>query len=322
MGLSMRAEPVAPQTVAGGFVLIPVRQIMATWRVCRRGPLGMGDFRTWLACREMVARRCTLDDRRSPTYGFAELARLTGVSEKRARSSVHRLVAAGHLVWSDQVIGFPDAGDPDDALADTIGGGKGVLAIPRRILRLLAGGARPALIATVIAILLRCLSRGRGGSSPGDGSRRPGSPGSSASISGGSSRPARTSSPSAGSSPRRPTSGPRTGGGGSSRSTSNGTGLPPPAARDCHPLPPEVVANCHPLILTRNPYGKLKTRNPPPADPLGFRSREREKNRPPGRLDLRHPPRFLANSRWKGSKSPAPGNRPWSRTRQGPRRRR
>src|SRR5438270_861444 len=80
MSLSMRAEPVAPQAIAGGFVLVPVREVMSTWRACRQGPLGVGDFRTWLACREMVARRCTLDDARSPTYGFAELARLTGVS--------------------------------------------------------------------------------------------------------------------------------------------------------------------------------------------------------------------------------------------------
>ena len=117
----------------------------------------------------MLARRCTLDAGRSPTYGFAELARLTGVSEKRARASVNHLVAAGLLSWSDAVIDFPDGGsrsgpDPDDdPLADSIGGGKGSLAIPRRILRLLAGGARPALIATALAILLRCLSRGRGG---------------------------------------------------------------------------------------------------------------------------------------------------------------
>ena len=171
----MRAEPVAPQAIAGGFVLIPVRQIMAAWRACRRGPLGIADFRTWLACREMVARRCTLDrDRgRSPTYGLAELSRLTGVSPRRARASVRRLGAAGLLTWSEDDIGFPDGGsragasphpdDGDDPLTDTIGGGQGSLAIPRRVLRLLVGGARPALIATTIAILLRCLARGRGG---------------------------------------------------------------------------------------------------------------------------------------------------------------
>ena len=127
-------------------------------------PLGVGDFRTWLACREMLARRCTVDDGRSPTYGYAELARLTGVSEKRARRLRQPPRRGGLLTWSDQAIEFPEPDRPDDdALADSIGGGKGSLAIPRRILRLLVGGARPALIATVLAILLRCLSRGRGG---------------------------------------------------------------------------------------------------------------------------------------------------------------
>ena len=160
----MTAEPTAPQKIAGGFVLLTVRQIMATWHACRNRPLGIADFRTWLACHEMVARRSTIDDQRSPTYGFAELARLTGVSHKRTKASVDRLVAAGLLVWSDHLIEFPEPGQLDDeALADTIGGGKGPLAIPRRMLRLLIGGARPALIATVLAILLRCLSRGRGG---------------------------------------------------------------------------------------------------------------------------------------------------------------
>jgi hypothetical protein len=163
MSLSMQAEPVAPQGIAGGFVLVPVGQLLGAWRACRRSPLGVGDFRTWLACREMLARRCTLDQRRSPTYSFAELSRLTGVTEKRGKASVNRLVAAGLLSWSDQVIDFPEPGEQDNSLADTIGGGQGSLAIPRRMLRLLVDGARPALIATVLGILFRCLSRGRGG---------------------------------------------------------------------------------------------------------------------------------------------------------------
>ncbi len=163
MSLSMRAEPVAPQTIAGGFILVPIPQLFNTWRSCRRSPLGIGDFRTWLACHEMLARRCTLDDGRSPTYGYSELTGLTGVSEKRSRASVNLLVNAGLLTWSDEAIEFPDPSDPDDSLNDTIGGGKGSLAIPRRMLRLLVAGARSSLIATVLAILLRCLSRGRGG---------------------------------------------------------------------------------------------------------------------------------------------------------------
>ena len=61
------------------------------------------DFRTWLACREMIARRCTLDDRRSPNYGFTELARLTGVSQRRARASVGRLVGADQVPLAQHV---------------------------------------------------------------------------------------------------------------------------------------------------------------------------------------------------------------------------
>jgi hypothetical protein len=158
----VRAE-VRGKTIAGGFVLVPVASLIGAWRGCRSAPLGIGDFRAWLACHEMKARRCVVQEGRAPTYAYAELARLTGVSEKRAKFSVNRLVGSGFLNWSDQVIGFPEPDTQDDSLADTIGGGKGSLAIPRRMLRFLVTGARPALIATVLAILLRCLSRGRGG---------------------------------------------------------------------------------------------------------------------------------------------------------------
>jgi len=154
---------VAPKGIEGGFVLVPVPQLLFAWRACRRGSLGIGAFRAWLACFEMVARRCTVGEGRASAYGLAELARLLGVSEKRARTSINRLVGAGLLGWSGEVIGFPEPGESDDALDDTIGGGKGAVVVPRRILRLLAGGSKPALIATALAVLLRCLSRGRGG---------------------------------------------------------------------------------------------------------------------------------------------------------------
>ena len=112
-----------------------------------------------------------MKDGRPPAYGFAELSRLTGVTEKRGRASVRRLVAAGLLTWSCEAIAFPETGPGSgsgmdaggETLNDTIGGGKGSVAVPRRILRLMAGGARPALIATALAVLLRCLARGRGG---------------------------------------------------------------------------------------------------------------------------------------------------------------
>jgi hypothetical protein len=151
--------------IAGGFVQVPVASMMACWRACQAaGGPGVGAFRAWLACHEMKARRCLADEDQASTYDFAELAKLTGTSERWSRASVGRLVAAGLLVWSDSVIGFPEPLLKDEEMVvDTISGGRGRLAIPRRMLRFLAGGARPALIATVLGILLRCLSRNRDG---------------------------------------------------------------------------------------------------------------------------------------------------------------
>jgi hypothetical protein len=118
--------------IAGGFVLLNVAALMIAWRACQARPLGIGDFRTWLACHELVARRCRIHETRdrSPSYHVAELARLLDVTERRARASVR---------------------------------GQGSVAIPRRMLRFLAAGARPALIAAVFGLLLRCLSRRKGG---------------------------------------------------------------------------------------------------------------------------------------------------------------
>jgi hypothetical protein len=153
----------ARSSIAGGFVLVSVASLMACWRACRSAPLGIGDFRAWLAAHELKARRCKLGDDRTAAFTFAELAKLQGVSEKRARASVHRLVDAGLLEWGEGAIGFPTPGLEEPGLADSIGRGRGSLAIPRRMLRLLAGGARPALIATALGLLLRCLSRRKGG---------------------------------------------------------------------------------------------------------------------------------------------------------------
>jgi hypothetical protein len=150
-------------SIAGGFVLVTVASLMGCWRACRSATLGIGDFRAWLACHELRARRCRAEEGRAVTYTFAELARLLGVYEKRARASLNRLVAAGLLEWSDGAIAFPLPTIEDPDLGDSIGRGRGSVAIPRRMLRFLVAGARPALIATVLAILLRCLSRRKHG---------------------------------------------------------------------------------------------------------------------------------------------------------------
>jgi hypothetical protein len=152
-------------SIAGGFVRVDVASLMAAWRACRSRPLGVGDLRAWFAAQEMLARRCGLDEGRVAAFGHAELAGLLGVQERTARASLRRLGAAGLMTWSEAAIVFPPPspipmGGPID---DTIGGGKGSVAIPRRLLRLLVAGARPAMIATALGALLRCLSRRRSG---------------------------------------------------------------------------------------------------------------------------------------------------------------
>jgi hypothetical protein len=154
----------APSSIAGGFVLVPVPALMAAWRTCKARPLGVGDFRAWLAAREMLARRYGLDDRRQPAYTVAELAGLLGITRKRAAASLKRLEAAGLVLLTESAIRFSEPPHPPaDDLGDTIGRGRGALALPRRVLRFLADGARPALVATALGVLARCLSRRRGG---------------------------------------------------------------------------------------------------------------------------------------------------------------
>jgi hypothetical protein len=123
----------------------------------------VGDFRAWLALHEMVERRQPAGKGGFARFTPDELAKLCGVTLKRARASIRRLIGAGLVRWSDGSIEFacPQRA-PSVLLDDTIGRG-GCVAIPRRIVRLLAGGARPAMIATALGIVLRCLSRRREG---------------------------------------------------------------------------------------------------------------------------------------------------------------
>jgi hypothetical protein len=144
-------------SIGGGFIPVPIASLVVAWR-----SVGVGDFRVWLACWEARARR--QDPDQLARHGFAELAKLAGISERSTRASVRRLVQAGLVEWSVEAIRFPDQTlEDDDLVGDTIGRGRGALAIPRRMLRFLANGARPALIAVALGLLLRCLSRRRDG---------------------------------------------------------------------------------------------------------------------------------------------------------------
>ena len=157
---------VLPRKPKGGYQLIPVVQLALAWWCYRQKLIRLADLRVWFAAWEMRARRCRRPGPLPRRFALDELRGLTGLSPRRLGESLRRLEAAraAGLVGIRHRLpglarGRPPArprrpsGDSSTA-SPTIAGW---LPVPRRILRLLAGGARPALIATVLGHLLRCL---------------------------------------------------------------------------------------------------------------------------------------------------------------------
>jgi hypothetical protein len=160
-----REGDVSPRKPRGGYQLIPAALLGVAWWCYREKLIRLADLRVWFAAWEMRARRCRRPAPLPRRFAIDELRGLNGLSHRRLAESLRRLEAAGLLAWSDSAIGFPaspeDVPLPDRAafgrFLDRIPNHRRRLPVPRRILRLLAGGARPALIATILGHLLRCL---------------------------------------------------------------------------------------------------------------------------------------------------------------------
>jgi hypothetical protein len=156
------APPAKPK---GGYQLIPAVRLALAWWAYHEKLIRLVDLRVWFAAWEMRARRCRTPSPLPRRFGLGELQRLTGLSVRRLKASLRRLEAAGLLVWSESAIGFPVSvegvplSDRDGfrRFLDGIPNHRRLVPVPRRILRLLAGGARPALIATILGHLFRCL---------------------------------------------------------------------------------------------------------------------------------------------------------------------
>ena len=156
------APPVKPK---GGYQLIPAVRLALAWWAYHEKLIRLVDLRVWFAAWEMRARRCRRPAPLPRRFGFGELQGLTGLSLKRLKASLRRLEDAGLLAWSESAIAFPvsiegvpltDRDGFRDFL-DRIPNRRRLVPVPRRILRLLAGGCRPALIATILGHLFRCL---------------------------------------------------------------------------------------------------------------------------------------------------------------------
>jgi hypothetical protein len=149
----------------GGYQLIPAVRLALAWWAYREKLIRLVDLRVWFAACEMVARRCASPAPLPRRFGIDELRQLTGLSAKRLRESLRRLAVARLLGWSESAITFPASPgivplrdrNGFEQFLGRIPNHRRLVPVPRRILRLLAGGARPALIATILGHLIRCL---------------------------------------------------------------------------------------------------------------------------------------------------------------------
>jgi hypothetical protein len=135
----------------GGFRLISVGAVLRCWEAYREDRIKFRDLRVWFGAQELVARRCTIGKGRVPSYSMDELTRLVGgVGGEHFRVSMRRLEASRVISWTTSAITFPNVerGERKD---------RRLIPVPRRTLRFLAGCNRPALSATILGYLIRCM---------------------------------------------------------------------------------------------------------------------------------------------------------------------
>jgi hypothetical protein len=151
----------------GGFRFITVAQLCMGWFAYREGHIQLRDLRAWFACHEMLERRCMLERGRKPSFTFGEVQRITGGGgdESQAAASIRRLESLGLLNWSEARVTL--SASPEQLrgvelpryweFLEAIPNRRRKVPVPRQVLRLLAGGARRGVIATVLGHMLRGL---------------------------------------------------------------------------------------------------------------------------------------------------------------------
>src|SRR5512135_1589820 len=154
----------------GGFCFFTVTQLVMAWTALREAQIGLKELRVYFALAEMRSRRCGCQDGDPPPeFTPLEIRKLVGGAGGE-REAVHKLVAIG-LLREVTKTNIEFATDPSElrfepeTLEATLDGIKNHdrrVPVPRRIVRLIAGGARRTLIATILGHLIRCMFYKRG----------------------------------------------------------------------------------------------------------------------------------------------------------------
>ena len=148
----------------GGFRFIKAYSLLWVYFAFRATKIRWVDLRVWFACYEAVARRCEPKNGTPSSFSVAEIERLVGGGEGRVHSSIKRLEAVGLLHFSKEAITFAES--PDElkidvlsefwAMVEAFGQENRRVPVPRRTIRLIAGGARKIVTATMLGEILRC----------------------------------------------------------------------------------------------------------------------------------------------------------------------
>lgn len=135
---------------AGGFRFLYEHAVHRAWEALRDGRIGLRDFRVWLACHELKARRCVVGDSRVPSYTLEELNTLVGgVGGEHLRRSLRALERESILSFDGRSVDLTPGLDR---------GRRGrLIPVPRPVLRHLCKATGRAYLATALGHLLRCL---------------------------------------------------------------------------------------------------------------------------------------------------------------------
>src|SRR5499427_1955376 len=163
----MHYRPYNARKPVGGFIFLTVQQLCLLWWAYRTRLIQLRDFRIWFAAHEMVARRCQMDAGQVPAYTPGDLHGLVGgVGGEHLRASLRRLDTLGLLTWASTTLTFATSPTDLRRVHDLTGFQSMLQAtpnpyrrvpVPRQAVRLIAGGLKASVIATMLGHLLRCL---------------------------------------------------------------------------------------------------------------------------------------------------------------------
>jgi len=150
----------------GGFYLVRARSLLAAWVTFKREEISLYDLRLWLACHEMMARRCQLKPDQVSTFTENELIRLVGSGTKsKVKYGIKRLLSCGLLHWDRNCIST-ETHRAEATLAETdawidalslVKNNRRKVPVPRRLIRYVIKTRQRTLIGTVLGHLFRCL---------------------------------------------------------------------------------------------------------------------------------------------------------------------